>query len=275
MNPLWNLWAKQCSNYAYLFSWKPRMLKIFKGVVVSALVLASAMACAEETPEEVIAKALQAAQPNLIVLSAVPVDGQSLYEVELTSGEILYSTADGKFFVYGSLFQATDKGLENLTAKRTDTKRLSLLGALKNEDLVVYPGKGEEKAVISVFTDVDCGYCRKLHREIPRLNELGVTVRYLAYPRAGIYSDQKQTEFTGSYKKLKSVWCDADRESAMNKAKATGFIKENLKCEAPIEAHLELGAQFGVRGTPAIILESGELLPGYMPADELAKKLGI
>ncbi len=129
------------------------MLKIFKGVVVSALVLASAMACAEETPEEVIAKALQAAQPNLIVLSAVPVDGQSLYEVELTSGEILYSTADGKFFVYGSLFQATDKGLENLTAKRTDTKRLSLLGALKNEDLVVYSGKGEEKAVISVFTD--------------------------------------------------------------------------------------------------------------------------
>ena len=110
---------------------------------------------------------------------------------------------------------------------------------------------------------------------MPRLNELGITVRYLAYPRAGVYTDQKRSKFTGSYKKLKSVWCDKDRAAAMNKAKATGFIKENLKCEAPIEAHLALGEQFGVRGTPAIVLSSGELVPGYMPADELAKKLGI
>jgi len=234
------------------------MLRLIKGAAAAALVLLAGTAYAEETPEELIAKNLQAAQPNLMVMSATAVDGQSLYEVELTSGEILYSTPDGKFFVYGS-----------------DTKRLSLLDALKNEDLVVYPSKGEEKSVVSVFTDVDCGYCRKLHREIPRLNELGVTVRYLAYPRAGVYSDKKRTKFTGSYKKLKSVWCDKDREAAMTKAKATGFIKENLGCEAPIEAHLELGSQFGVRGTPAIVLQSGELLPGYLPADELAKKLGI
>jgi thiol:disulfide interchange protein DsbC len=251
------------------------MLRLIKGAAAAALVLLAGTAYAEETPEELIAKNLQAAQPNLMVMSATAVDGQSLYEVELTSGEILYSTPDGKFFVYGSLFQATEDGLVNLTAKRTDTKRLSLLDALKNEDLVVYPSKGEEKSVVSVFTDVDCGYCRKLHREIPRLNELGVTVRYLAYPRAGVYSDKKRTKFTGSYKKLKSVWCDKDREAAMTKAKATGFIKENLGCEAPIEAHLELGSQFGVRGTPAIVLQSGELLPGYLPADELAKKLGI
>ena len=251
------------------------MLRLLKGAAAVALVVLAGTSFAEGTPEEVIAKRLQAAQPNLIVQSATAVEGQDLYEVELNSGEVLYSTPDGQFFVYGSLFQATEGGLENLTAKRTDSKRLSLLEALENDDLVVYPGKGDEKAVVSVFTDVDCGYCRKLHREIPRLNELGVTVRYLAYPRAGVYSDQKRTKFTGSYKKLKSVWCDKDREAAMTKAKATGFIKENLGCEAPIEAHLELGAQFGVRGTPAIVLQSGELLPGYLPADELAKKLGI
>lgn len=251
------------------------MLRLLKSAAATALVVLAGASYAEGTPEEVIAKNLQAAQPNLIVQSATAVEGQDLYEVELNSGEILYSTPDGQFFVYGSLFQATEAGLVNLTAKRTDSKRLSLLEALENDDLVVYPGKGDEKAVVSVFTDVDCGYCRKLHREIPRLNELGVTVRYLAYPRAGVYSDQKRTKFTGSYKKLKSVWCDKDREAAMTKAKATGFIKENLGCEAPIEAHLELGAQFGVRGTPAIVLQSGELLPGYLPADELAKKLGI
>jgi thiol:disulfide interchange protein DsbC len=255
------------------------MIRYLTCAVVSTLMLTATLAQAEDpavmTAEETIAKNLRAAQPNLIVQSATQVEGQALYEVELTSGEILYSTEDGLFFVYGSLFQATDKGLENLTDKRTDSKRIALLAALEDKDLVVYPSKGEQKAVISVFTDVDCGYCRKLHREVPRLNELGVTVRYLAFPRAGVYSDKTSTQFTGSYKKLKSVWCDEDRQSAMNKAKATGFIKENLVCEAPIEAHLELGAQFGVRGTPAIILESGELLPGYLPADELAKKLGI
>jgi len=225
--------------------------------------------------EETIAEALRAAQPNLILQSASQVDGQNLYEVELTSGEVIYSTADGKYFIYGSLFQTAPGEMINLTAKRGDTKRQNLVETLEAKDMVVFQSKGDEKAVVNVFTDVDCGYCRKLHREVPRLNELGITVRYLAYPRAGVYTDQKRSKFTGSYKKLKSVWCDADRAAAMNKAKATGFIKENLKCEAPIEAHLALGEQFGVRGTPAIVLSSGELVPGYMPADELAKKLGI
>ncbi len=225
--------------------------------------------------EETISTALRAAQPNLIMLSATQVEGQGLYEVELTSGEVLYTTPDGRFFIYGSLFEASPEGLVNLTAQRGDSKRQKLLAAVDVKDMVVFQSKGEEKAVVSVFTDVDCGYCRKLHREVPKLNELGITVRYLAYPRAGIYSDAKRTSYTGSYKKLKSVWCDTDPAAAMSKAKATGFIKENLDCDAPIEAHLALGEQFGVRGTPALVFETGELVPGYMPADQLAKKLGL
>lgn len=251
-------------------------MAILRNLGASALILLANLVVAEEiSVEETIAKSLRAAQPSLVLLSAEQVPGQDLYEVELTSGEVLYSTADGQYFVYGSLFQATQGELVNITAKRSDEKRLALMGKLDPKDMVVFASKGEEKAVINVFTDVDCGYCRKLHREVPRLNELGVTVRYLAYPRAGVYADQKRTQFTGSYKKLKSVWCDADRPAAMNKAKATGFIKENLNCEAPIEAQLALGAEFGVRGTPAIVLQDGELLPGYMPADELAKKIGL
>jgi thiol:disulfide interchange protein DsbC len=252
------------------------MFKTAKTLIVTAtLAMCASIAMAEESVEETISKALRAAQPNLILQNATQVDGQGLYEVELTSGEVIYATPDGKYFVYGSLFHANEKGLENLTAKRNDGKRQQLVEGLKAEELVVFQSKGEEKAVVNVFTDVDCGYCRKLHREVPRMNELGITVRYLAYPRAGVYANKQRTKFTGSYKKLKSVWCDDDRLAAMNKAKATGFIKENLKCEAPIEAHLALGEQFGVRGTPAIVLESGELVPGYMPADELAKKLNL
>ena len=249
-----------------------RIILLFGAVLASLVTLSSQ---AEESVEETISKALRAAQPNLILQSATQIAGQSLYEVELTSGQVLYSTPDGKYFVYGSLFEAGDNQLVDLTAKRGDAKRQKLLAAVNVDDMVVFQSKGEQKAVINVFTDVDCGYCRKLHREVPRLNELGITVRYLAYPRAGVYSDQKRTKFTGSYKKLKSVWCDADRPAAMSKAKATGFIKENLNCDAPIEAQLALGEQFGVRGTPALIFESGELVPGYMPADELAKKLGL
>jgi thiol:disulfide interchange protein DsbC len=230
---------------------------------------------AKVSVEETIASALRAAQPNLVMQSATQVQGQALYEVELTSGEVLYTTPDGRFFIYGSLFEASEQGLVNLTAKRGDAKRQKMLASVDVKDMVVFPSKGEQKAVVSVFTDVDCGYCRKLHREVPKLNELGITVRYLAYPRAGVYTDASRTKFTGSYKKLKSVWCDSDPAAAMSKAKATGFIKENLDCEAPIEAHLALGEQFGVRGTPALIFESGELVPGYMPADQLAKKLGL
>lgn len=249
-----------------------RIILLFGAVIGSLMALTSQ---AEESVEETISKGLRAAQPNLILQSATQVEGQALYEVELTSGQVLYSTPDGKFFVYGSLFEAMPGQLVDLTAKRGDAKRQKLLAAVNSEDMVVFQSKGEQKAVVNVFTDVDCGYCRKLHREVPRLNELGITVRYLAYPRAGVYSDQKRTKYTGSYKKLKSVWCDSDRPAAMSKAKATGFIKENLNCDAPIEAQLALGEQFGVRGTPALVFETGELVPGYMPADELAKKLGL
>jgi len=239
----------------------------------SAVIIPSAHA--QKTAEEIIGESLRSAQPNLIVQSATQIGSQGLYEVELTSGDVLYATPDGEYFVYGSLFHAQEEGLENLTAKRQDGKRQELLDQLDPKELVVFPSNGVEKAKISVFTDVDCGYCRKLHREVPKLNELGITVRYLAYPRAGVYADRARTEYTGSYKKLKSVWCDKDQAAAMTKAKATGFIKENLDCKAPIESHLALGEQFGVRGTPAIILDSGEMLPGYMPAEQLAEKLGL
>lgn len=244
-------------------------------LIATSVFMAAQIQAEEKTVEQVISESISAAQPNLIVQSATQVGNQGLYEVELTSGDVLYATPDGEYFVYGSLFHANEEGLENLTAKRQDAKRQELLAGLDAKDLVVFPGEDEEKAKITVFTDVDCGYCRKLHREVPKLNEMGITVRYLAYPRAGVYANRAQTEYTGSYKKLKSVWCDDDRQAAMTKAKATGFIKENLDCKAPIESHLALGQQFGVRGTPAIMLDSGEMLPGYMPAEQLAQKLGL
>jgi thiol:disulfide interchange protein DsbC len=140
------------------------------------------------------------------------------------------------------------------------------MAAVDVKDTVVFPTGGERKAVISVFTDVDCGYCQKLHREVPRLNELGVEVRYLAYPRAGIGSR--------SYQKIVSAWCAEDPNSAITALKSGQEIPDS-DCTNPVAAQYELGQEVGVSGTPAIVLEDGRLLPGYLPADQLAQAIGI
>lgn len=222
---------------------------------------------------QIIGQRLQDANGSMLVKQIRATASSSFYEVELMNGDVLYSAPDGSHFVYGALYQVEVGKLTNITEQRDNTKRVSLMAQVADKELVIFPAKGDEKAQISVFTDIDCGYCRKLHNEVPRLNELGITVRYLAYPRAGVYDQQRQ--YTGSYKKIKSVWCDDKPSEAMTKAKQTGFIKENLDCDAPVEKQLLLGQQVGVRGTPAIVLQDGTLMPGYMPADALAQKMGI
>src|SRR5690606_13363610 len=127
--------------------------------------------------------------------------------------------------------------------------------------------KGKPKAVVSVFTDVDCGYCRKLHKEVPQLNAMGIEVRYLAYPRAGIGSE--------SYQKLVTIWCAKDRQTAMTRFKNGEHVATSTCKDNPISDQYTLGDKMGVNGTPALVKVDGELIPGYMPADDLAKTLGV
>ena len=129
--------------------------------------------------------------------------------------------------------------------------------------MIVFPAK-EQKHVITVFTDIDCGYCRKLHAEMDKYNEEGITVRYLMFPRAGVDSP--------SYKKAVTVWCSKDQLDAMTRAK-NGENLPNLTCDNPIQEEYELGQLIGVRGTPAIVMDDGGMLPGYVPAARLAKAL--
>jgi thiol:disulfide interchange protein DsbC len=143
--------------------------------------------------------------------------------------------------------------------------RSEALSALKDADMVVFKPK-DVKAKITIFTDIDCGYCRKLHQEIPRLNELGVQVAYAAFPRAGVGSS--------SYQKLVSVWCADSQQDAMTQAK-NGQAVPAKTCANPVAAQYELGNKIGVMGTPAIILEDGRIIPGYVPADTIAKGLGL
>jgi len=139
---------------------------------------------------------------------------------------------------------------------------MAAIDKLGEDSMIIFsPKNGKVKHTITVFTDIDCGYCRKLHSAIDEYNELGIRVRYLAYPRAGIGS--------ASYDKAVAVWCAKDRKKAMTQAKNNQSVNSG-KCANPVAEHFEMGSKIGVRGTPALVLESGQLVPGYVPPQRLA-----
>ena len=150
----------------------------------------------------------------------------------------------------------------NLTEQLQQKVAAELVNKLDPADMVIFPAT-ETKAKITVFTDVDCGYCQKLHNEVPALNRAGVEVRYLAWPREGMSGK--------TYNTMVNIWCADDRQEAMTRAKRRQSVKP-ATCRTPIERQYALGHQLGIRGTPAIVLENGEVVPGYMPATQLAAK---
>ena len=181
---------------------------------------------------------------------------KGIYEV-IIPPQILYISSDAKYVVSGDIINAASG--ENLTLPQRDKVRAQAVNMLGEKSMIVFAPK-KVKHTVTVFTDIDCTYCRKLHSEISKYNELGIKIRYAAYPRAGIGS--------ASYKKAVSVWCADDRKAALTKAKAGQTIPEK-DCKNPVVDHYRMGEQLGIRGTPALVLESGQVVPGYVPADRL------
>jgi len=214
-----------------------------------------------------ISKKFSDARNDLKVIDVATTDVEGVYQVHFDGRGSVYAVGEGDYFFVGDLFQIDDKRIVNVTEQAANGPRADLIASISQDDMIVFSPKGEAKASVVVFTDVDCGYCRKLHKEVPRLNEMGIEVKYLAYPRAGIGSN--------SYKKIASAWCSVDRQDAMNKLKAGEEIATNVCDTNPVADQFNIGIRAGLNGTPAIILESGELIPGYMPADKLAQTLGI
>lgn len=241
-----------------------------KAILTSLIcsVLAAPLAIADSTTD-LIEQQLQKINPRLqateIKEAAIP----NFYEVVLQSGEVLYVDKKAEFFMLGQLFQMSEqKGFVNLTETARNGQRAELAKTLNNEDMIIFPAKGERKTTIKVFTDVDCPYCRKLHAEVPALNDMGVEIAYLAYPRAG--------EGSQTYYKMQSIWCaePSKRAEQMNLSK-TGATLEPIDCKSPIMDQFRLGQQMGVSGTPAMLLEDGTLIPGYMTAAQIAQRLGL
>jgi thiol:disulfide interchange protein DsbC len=191
-----------------------------------------------------------------------PVDG--LYEINV-NGAISYISHDGRFHVRGDVIDLDER--RNLTEARRAEHRASLLAAIDpSTEIIFKPNNGIVRHTITVFTDVDCGYCRQLHRDIDTINALGIEVHYVSFPRTG--------PNTESWFKAERVWCAPDRNAALTKAKLGADIPATADCTAtPVAALYALGRSVGVSGTPAVYSEAGTELGGYLPPQQLFEQL--
>jgi thiol:disulfide interchange protein DsbC len=194
--------------------------------------------------------------PDLEVARVTPSAIAGLYEV-LVGTDVIYVTADGRYLFQGDVLDL-DQRL-NVTENQRAGLRRRALDAVPPGDPIEFAAPAP-KHVVYVFTDIQCGYCRRLHRDMPELNRRGISVRYLAFPRAGIGSP--------AFTQMESIWCAADRRQALTDAKL-GRPVTPKSCANPVARQYRLGESLGVRGTPAIYTMSGHELSGYMPPDVL------
>jgi thiol:disulfide interchange protein DsbC len=192
-------------------------------------------------------------------LHATPIPG--IYEL-LRGADAAYVSPDGKYAIIGDLYET---GTNNdLTENRRRDQRLKLLAAIPEAQMVVF-GPQTAKHTITVFTDMDCAYCRKLHSQINDYNKLGIKVRYIAYPRSG--------PNTSSWSKAEQVWCSADPKTALTEAKLGKTLPGKICANNPVAKEYELGQQFNLQGTPTIILGNGAMLSGYLAPADLVQEL--
>ncbi|NRB23129.1 bifunctional protein-disulfide isomerase/oxidoreductase DsbC [Shewanella sp.] len=233
--------------------------------LVLAVVLAPFAMATSNTPSDTIANSAALKQKlsdtldvKVHSLSHSPIPG--LYQA-LTDRGVLYISQDGSKLLHGSLYDL-DNSMKNLTEAAMAGPRIEMMKPLE-EHMLVYKAKNE-KHVVTIFTDISCGYCRKLHNQMDEYNDLGITIRYLAFPRRGIPSANAD--------EMEAVWCAADPLKAMTEAKSGKSVKHK-QCDAKIAEQYNLGQSFGVNGTPAIILEDGSMVPGYKPPEDLLRVL--
>lgn len=234
----------------------PQLLVPLVALAVAGAVNAAPQAAPKPDNRAEIAKRLE-----IRVEDVRPSAVEGLYEVS-SGTEVGYVSADGRFYVDGDVFDMGTK--QNITEERRKQGRLALLAKVSDADAIVFAPKTPARHTITVFTDVNCVHCRRLHSEIAELNKLGIRVRYLMYPRGG--------PGTEAWKQAEAVWCSADRKDALTRAKKGEEI-EAAKCETPIAAQYQLGRDIGVTGTPGIVTETGEFLAGYATAAHLAEYL--
>jgi thiol:disulfide interchange protein DsbC len=233
------------------------MNRILLAALLGALV---APAFASEKEQATVRAAIETLVPGAVIDSVTKAPLAGFYEVTL-GGQVVYVTGDGKYLVQGVLYDIPAKvDLTEASKARVRTTALKELGPDKR---ITFAPKAP-KHTVTVFTDIDCGYCRRMHEQMPEYNQLGISIEYLFFPRAGAGSE--------AWDKAVSVWCSDDRHKAMTEAKAGNEI-DKKQCSNPVEEEFALGARIGVNGTPMVIAADGTQLGGYVPPEQLLQRL--
>ena len=235
----------------------PRIIAALSAGFLMAITYAQA---SEDKDFNGVEEKLRALVPNAttIAISETPIEG--LLQVQINS-DIVYVTGDGKYLLQGQIMDLDTR--ENITDQAKSGIRLELLTDLDPDEQISFEPE-KSKYDLLVFTDIDCGYCRKLHNQMAEYNEEGIAIHYMAFPRAGIGS--------ASYDKFVSFWCADDKKEALTLAK-NGSDPAPQKCPNPIADQYQLGREIGVTGTPALVTTDGTLIPGYMPPATLRQRL--
>lgn len=237
-----------------------RPIRILTSLATLGLLLAAPGASTQSAPKpDVRAEIARRLDVKLEEVQPSPIPG--LYEVR-SGSDVGYVSVDGRFYVDGDIFDM--KTRDNLTEAAREKGRLDLLTKVSDADAIIFSPQGTVLHTLTVFTDIDCPYCRRMHQEMAELNKLGIRVRYLMYPRSGPDTD--------SWHKAEAVWCSADRRDALTRAKK-GEVVKAPSCKAPIAEQYALGQAMGIRGTPAIITDKGVYVDHYMPAAKLSEYL--
>jgi thiol:disulfide interchange protein DsbC len=231
------------------------LLLILAAMVMAPFALGADQATTD--PRAAVASKIPGTSPEDV--HATPVPG--LFEV-LHGTDAAYVSADGKYAIAGDLYDLRTN--VNLTENQRRAIRLRLLAAIPESQMVIF-GPKDARHTVTVFTDVDCAYCRKFHSQIAEYNRLGIRVRYVFYPRTG--------PNTESWTKAEEVWCSPNRNDALTRAKRGETLNVKVCANTPVGREYELGREFDLDGTPAIILADGEMVPGYLSPIELAQTL--
>lgn len=233
-------------------------MRQYKYAMLGLALAVSATAMAEDD-YTTVEERIRALAPNAtIAISETPIEGVLMVQV---SGDIVYATSDGKYLIQGRVIDMDTR--EDLTEGAKSEIRQEIMAGIDRSNQIVFAPE-EPAYELTVFTDIDCGYCRKLHDQVAEYNEEGISIRYMAFPRAGIGSR--------SYEKAVTVWCSDDQQKAMTEAKA-GVEMAPIQCENPVAEQYQLGMALGVSGTPALLTSDGQLIPGYVAPEQLRQRL--
>ena len=212
------------------------------------------------TAEDRARLAIESINPNVVIDRIDPAPLPGFREV-IVSGQVLYVSDDGKYLLQGNLFDVEAK--RDLSQSGLAKVRRALVAGIPRADRIVF-APANPKHTVTVFTDIECGYCRKLHQDIAEYNKRGIAIEYVAFPRMGLGTED--------YRTMVSVWCSPDRRKAITDAKEGKRIPSRT-CPNPVAEQYAIGQRAGLTGTPMIIAEDGTQMPGYMPPDALLATL--